>query len=408
MKLALALLALTLPAANAVEYSWTKGTEICAGIIVPCSDLDCSATAVGPCPGEEKKPTAWLETAFQGLAYVDSEKYLDVKTGKVSLDDTTYKIIEATGPGFRDYNDEVKSADLDSSDSDASDSDDGKFAFSMVGNVFGDTETAGGYVGLVSFLNTGTTTLKTNYVPVFSAESGSKQTPRDDAWSDSDIGAPFGPYFACISEISADKKCGAERSIKPDDYQFSIFGGVAGKDYDTEVQKGVDGFPAGMDKMGVRIQLKATGFAVTDLKVNGKSWAPSMVNEDVNSLSIMHESGGLNYEFPKKYNTGDAKDAEEDKDLPNTGTHDMAIRISTIDEEKQTIMIDYLFDTSKLSADTWFIYAPDVTAVPVPSSNPTISAAPSSINDSKSSATTTVKGSFFLITTVVAIMNLAN
>jgi len=175
------------------------------------------------------------------------------------------------------------------------------------------------------------------------------------------------------------------------------------------VQKGVDGFPAGMDKMGVRIQLKATGFAVTDLKVNGKSWAPSMVNEDVNSLSIMHESGGLNYEFPKKYNTGDAADAKEDEDLPNTGTHDMAIRISTIDEEKQTIMIDYLFDTSKLSMDTWFIYAPDVTAVPVPSSNPTISAAPSSMPiDSKSSATTTVKGSFLFLTSAVAIINLAN
>merc|ERR1711865_536188 len=135
------------------------------------------------------------------------------------------------------------------------------------------------------------------------------------------------------------------------------------------------------------------------------------------------------------------------------GTHDMAIRISTIDVDKQTIMIDYLFDTSKLTAGTWFIYDPDVTAVPVPSaipssipssvpsSNPTISAAPSAVPsaipssvpssnpsdstapssnpslsaapssmpiDSKSSATTTVKGSFLLLTSAVAIMNLAN
>merc|ERR1711865_81219 len=124
------------------------------------------------------------------------------------------------------------------------------------------------------------------------------------------------------------------------------------------------------------------------------------------------------------------------------GTHDMAIRISTIDVDKQTIMIDYLFDTSKLTAGTWFIYDPDVTAVPVPSaipssipssvpsSNPTISAAPSAVPsaipssipssvpssnpshsaapssmpiDSKSSATTTVKGSFLLLTSAVAI-----
>merc|ERR1719148_21151 len=145
-----------------------------------------------------------------------------------------------------------------------------------------------------------------------------------------------------------------------------------------------------------------------------------MVNEDVNSMFIMDDSGvGINYEFPKKYNTGITTDAEEDEELPNTGTHDMAIRISTIDEDKQTIMIDYLFDTSKLTAGTWFIYDPDVTAVPVPSSNPTISAAPSSNPtisaapssmpiDSKSSATTTVKGSFLLITSAVALMNLAN
>merc|ERR1712161_108815 len=229
-----------------------------------------------------------------------------------------------------------------------------------------------------------------------------------------------------------DKKCGAERSIEPDGYKFSIFGAVQGDEYDTKVQAGVDGFPAGMDKMGVRIQLEAYGFDVTNLIVNGKSWDVSMVNEDVNSMFIMDDSGGgINYEFPKKYNTGNATDAEEDEELPNTGTHDMAIRISTIDVDKQTIMIDYLFDTSKLTAGTWFIYDPDVTAVPVPSAIPssipssvpsaipTISAAPSSMPiDSKSSATTTVKGSFLLLTSVkgsfllltsaVAIMNLAN
>merc|ERR1712161_165831 len=247
-----------------------------------------------------------------------------------------------------------------------------------------------------------------------------------------------------------DKKCGAERSIEPDGYKFSIFGAVQGDEYDTKVQAGVDGFPAGMDKMGVRIQLEAYGFDVTNLIVNGKSWDVSMVNEDVNSMFIMDDSGvGINYEFPKKYNTGITTDAEEDEELPNTGTHDMAIRISTIDEDKQTIMIDYLFDTSKLTAGTWFIYDPDVTAVPVPSavpsSNPTISAAPSAVPsaipssipssvpssnptdstapssnpslsaapssmpiDSKSSATTTVKGSFLLLTSAVAIMNLAN
>jgi len=318
---------------------------------------ECTKTAVGPCPGEEKKPKAWLESQFEELFFVNSEKYLDVKTGKVSSDEFIHVIESKTGYPFRDVKDEVKA-------------DGGKFTYSMVGSVFGNTETAGGYAGLVSYLNTGTTTLKTNTAHVYSAQPNSVWKERNNDWSDTEIGAPNGPYLACISEISADKKCGAKRSIEPDEYKFSIFGYVKGEEYDKDVQAGVGEFPAGMDKMGVRMQLKATGFKMKDLKVNGKSWVPSMVNEDVNSMFIMGDFGGINYEFPKKYNTGNAKDAEKDIELPNTGTHDMAIRISTIDEDKQTFMIDYLFDTSKLSVDTWFIYDPNVNAVPKGSADP--------------------------------------
>ncbi len=359
MSKALAVLALTLPAANAA-YTWTKGTKICAGIKVPCTDkATCSATAVGPCP-DGKKPTAYLESQFEGLAFVNSKKYLDAKTGKVSSDAKTYKIIEATGPGFRDYKGEIKPADG------------GKFAFTMAGNVFGDTNTAGGYAGLVSYLNTGTTTLETNTVEVFGASTGDVATDRSAGsdWSDSDKGAPQGPYKACISEIGADKTCGAKRSFKADEYKFSIFGSVSGTDYDTTVVAGKGDFPADMDKMGVRMQLKATGFAVKDLKVNGKSWDKSMVNDDVKSMFIMHESGGLNLEFPKKYNTGPTAGAVKDKALANTGTHDMAIRISEVDTTAQTIKIDYLFDTSKIKKDTWFIYDPDVTEVAKGSADP--------------------------------------
>merc|ERR1711865_1235589 len=117
------------------------------------------------------------------------------------------------------------------------------------------------------------------------------------------------------------------------------------------------------------MQMKATGFAVTNLKVNGKSWDKSMVNEDVTSLFIMHESGGLNIKFPKKYNTGSAVGAKAGEIMTNTATHTMAIRISGVDTTAQTINVDYLFDTSKLKAGTWFIYDPDVTeAAKAPSS----------------------------------------
>ena len=136
------------------------------------------------------------------------------------------------------------------------------------------------------------------------------------------------------------------------------------------MKAGVGDFPTGMDKMGVRMQLKATGFAVKGLKVNGKSWEASMVNDDVTSMFIMHESGGLNIEFPKKYNTGSTEGAVIDEALTNTATHDMAIHISTADPAAQTIMIDYLFDISKLTKDTWFIYDPDVSQVAKGSADP--------------------------------------
>ena len=101
MSKALAVLALTLPAANAA-YSWTKGKKMCAGIILPCTDkATCSATAVGPCPDGET-PTAYLESQFEGMAFVDSKKYLDATTGKVE-DLKTVNGVDFSGPGFRDY-----------------------------------------------------------------------------------------------------------------------------------------------------------------------------------------------------------------------------------------------------------------------------------------------------------------
>ena len=142
------------------------------------------------------------------------------------------------------------------------------------------------------------------------------------------------------------------------------------------MKAGANGYPAGMDKMGIRMQMKATGFAVKDLKVNGKSWTPSMVNEDVTSMFIMHGSGGLNLKFPKKYNTGTMAGAEVGKALTNTATHTMAIRISEIDTTAQTIMVDYLFDTSKLKANTWFIYDPDVSEIAKGSADPNAPKAP--------------------------------
>ena len=123
MSKSLAVLALTLPAANAA-YSWVKGTKVCAGIVVDCTDVEtCSKTAVGPCEGDAD-PTAYLESKFAGMAFVNSGKYLDPSTG-LTAGATTYKVIEPTGPGFRDFKGEIKI-----------DGDKQKFAFTMYVFIF--------------------------------------------------------------------------------------------------------------------------------------------------------------------------------------------------------------------------------------------------------------------------------
>jgi len=189
-------------------------------------------------------------------------------------------------------------------------------------------------------------------------------------------------------------------------YKFSIYGSVSGSEYDASVVAGKGDFPAGMDKLGIRMKLKATGFAVKDLKVNGKSWEASMVNDDVKSMFIMHESGGLNIEFPKKYNTGKSEAAEKGKALTNTATHDMAIRVSTVDTAAQTIMIDYLFDTSKITAGTWFIYDPDVTEVAKGSADPNDpnAPAPAPANTGAANTYTIAAATFSAVAAVVGLL----
>ena len=130
------------------------------------------------------------------------------------------------------------------------------------------------------------------------------------------------------------------------------------------------GYPTGMDKLGVRMKLKAVGFKVQDLKVNGKKWDKTMVNDDVDTMFIMHEKGGLNIKFPKRYNVGSVKNIPTTKILPITASHDMHIRVSDLDATTQTMYVDYLFDTKNVPAETWFLYDPDVTEAEAGTSDP--------------------------------------
>jgi len=350
MSKSLALLLTAIPAAQAA-WSWNKGTNMCAGIIAPCTGAtECSTVAVGPCEGAATAPTAYLQSHVVGLAFADDTKYLDSATGKTSSDATTYKIVAPAKDtkGFRDYNKDVVVGDS-------------KMAYIMGGTYLGGA-TTGGYAGMTSILNTGTKDITTNKATVFVAKTPTavaKDRSAGTGASISPMGAPDGPLEVCISDIDATTKaCGAARVFKPDEYKFSIFGAIFGTDFDTEVVAGKNEFPATMNAMGVRMKMKATGFKVTDLKINGKTWEKGSVATDVTSMTIMHADGGVSVKFPTKYNIGTTAD------LKNLKTATIKIRVSNVDATAQTFDMDYLFRKDDIKFGQFFIYDPDVTYLP--------------------------------------------
>ena len=111
MSKSLALLLTAIPATQAA-WNWNKGTNMCAGIQIPCTDAtSCSTVAVGPCEGAATAPTAYLQSHVVGLAFADDTKYLDSATGKTSADATTFKVVDPAGKGFRDYKSDVAVGD---------------------------------------------------------------------------------------------------------------------------------------------------------------------------------------------------------------------------------------------------------------------------------------------------------
>ena len=144
----------------------------------------------------------------------------------------------------------------------------------------------GGYVGIASYLNTGTKDIKTNSNTVFVAthDRTSRKDRSSDAepMSDSNIGAPKGPFKICISEVGSDKSCGKERVFNPSAYKFSIFGYIS-----VMPTAGADGFPAGMDHLGLRMKLSTVGFEVESIKVNNKDYDEASLHKvDVTQLCV--------------------------------------------------------------------------------------------------------------------------
>jgi len=317
---------------SAYTWGWAKSGQTCAGVYTDCdSGASCTTTAVGPCSGDA--PTEYLQSEFVGMAFVKSADYL--------TNTASFKKIDPSGPGYRDL---AKEKTIGTA----------KYAYTMSGNYFG-SDAAGGYIGIASYLNTGASAIETSTNDVFiSTTNAGTRKERDD----SKIGAPDGPFTVCITD---QPNCGGKRSFKSGEYKFSVFGKTNGDDYNTTVVAGKNEFPVGMDHIGVRMKLKAVGFKVEELKVNGEAYAEASA-KDVTKMTISHGAGELALEFPLKYNYGSTAGATVGSTLPVTGTKNVKIRVHGADKSAGTVLIDYLFENGDLSdKDKYFMYDPSIT-----------------------------------------------
>ena len=84
--------------ASGETWGWAtaNGKDMCAGIITDCNDATtCTTVGVGPCEGDAAAPTAYLKSSLVGLALVKEATYL--------ANASDMSILNATGPGFRDF-----------------------------------------------------------------------------------------------------------------------------------------------------------------------------------------------------------------------------------------------------------------------------------------------------------------
>jgi hypothetical protein len=262
----------------------------------------------------------------------------------------------------------------------------------MAGNIFGGK----GYAGVASYLATGAGDIRTQTNAFYVATgAGDTRVNRSNSESESNIGAPVGPYTACISKYdnAAADKCGTPRTFKTGEYKFSIFGHLFGNVDFT-----------GRDHLGFRMkvrrllfffssslfpilattltaeasssflpvssvcallvhfpQLSTVGFKVEEVKVNEATWSAAKQNDDVDTMELVHDTGTLKFVFPNDYNVGFVAGATTDGVMMNvTAGKTVKIKVHSVSAADQFLLIDYLFETESLGDGIYFVYDPTI------------------------------------------------
>jgi hypothetical protein len=337
---------------------------MCVGAIDPCMDQKtCTSVHLGPCEEAGAGPSSYISSAIEGIAFLDEATYL------TCADDSCATVVEATGPGYRDLSGHVEAAG-------------GTYAFSMSGNLFGDSW--GGYVGTAAYFNTGSTNIISPYVGVYTAHPlDGAQTPRGD----SDIGAPGGPYGVCIADGSTGT-CEGHEVFGPGAFYNTIFGYA----YETVTVSTADeftfadgfimetsaggSFPESTSHFGVRQSFTAVGFDPSSTTLNGGTYTLEDIgNTDVTDIHIaIYGYGTLHFKFPATYNYGPVGGADDLAVDPATGMPLLPVSGSAAAKVKvswggvdlpNTIYVDYLFEPLT-AANQYFIYGMLVTSTRTP------------------------------------------
>jgi len=342
---------------QAHALSWTKSDGMCAGGYENCaSTAECTYTGLGPCSANETAPKWHLATTFVSLAFV-ADGYTTDMANKATL---VYPKPGAQG---------LRKAEAGKTDAGQDDKTDGtEYAYAMAANMFGGDDTAYGYAGFASYLNTGTKDISINQNTFygFSDYNTDFSTPK--------------AYSICTSPMKG-TECGAKRTFKPGAYKFSLFGTNLGANWKTAI--------AGMGKrtrMGFRMKLQAKGIAFDKVTLNGGTDITKIGETDVTSIVIANADTELKYTFPKDFNYGVASTFDE---LGDKGLKTGAIKVVVSMEGADALNIDYLFPMDKIGTDgdQYFVYDPEVTGGKVSRETTTTKAASSMPQDTETTTT---------------------
>jgi len=299
------------------NIDWLRGGDFCGGICSDCGATDwyCkSATAVGPCEGDEAE--VFVVTTMEGLMSID-----DDDTAYIT-DSSKYALIDSST-----ISNGVHNAGVNTNPA---------YGYSQTGVKLG-TSVMGGYLGVAGYIAQEDIATKTNTIRLLDTS--------DNAVEVGDV---------CITQINSNTCDGDDRTFSSGEYKFSAFGYTSGTNFVTG---------ASVAYIGIRLKLELHGATTTGISVNnGQSLEDNNLGDVTDILITMSNFDTLNFSFPTKFNIGTI-DFAAGTSVTTTETQDAKIKVHTADADSNTFLVDILFPIGGLNAaGKFFIYDPTVTS----------------------------------------------